>query len=326
MDINREKRWPIILGIIVGFLVLVGFVLFLLNTLNKDLNSGSIPGIQIEVTNSSSVSVGNLDVHTLPIGDENVSTSPKKGYIFSCQQNFNEGGAEHIGNWVHNNTWDLTEKIHVEGDVLWPKAVFNITKKGNERIINGNGLPLDSPTGIFPVQLSDPASQIGRNPNYIEKQNYSFSLPLNPTFAAQPSCVPMGIVGIGLNGVAIFNGLDAAGRDAVVHEVQDLCNGHPDEAGTYHYHGPSPCLPHANESNALVGYALDGFGIYSMYDKNGKAIRSLQLDSCHGMTSEIMWDGKMVNMYHYVLTNDYPYTIGCFRGTPVKFSAGGTFL
>lgn len=23
-------------------------------------------------------------------------------------------------------------------------------------------------------------------------------------------------------------------------------------------------------------------------------------------------------MYHYVLTLEYPYTIGCFRGTPVR--------
>jgi hypothetical protein len=30
-----------------------------------------------------------------------------------------------------------------------------------------------------------------------------------------------------------------------------------------------------------------------------------------------MWDGKLVDMYHYVLTEEYPYTVGCFRGTPV---------
>jgi hypothetical protein len=31
-----------------------------------------------------------------------------------------------------------------------------------------------------------------------------------------------------------------------------------------------------------------------------------------------MWDGKVVSMYHYVMTDEYPYSIGCFRGTPVS--------
>jgi hypothetical protein len=26
-------------------------------------------------------------------------------------------------------------------------------------------------------------------------------------------------------------------------------------------------------------------------------------------------------MYHYVLTREYPYTVGCFRGTPVRAQA-----
>ena len=34
-----------------------------------------------------------------------------------------------------------------------------------------------------------------------------------------------------------------------------------------------------------------------------------------------MWDGEVVEMYHYVFTEDYPYTIGCFRGTPARLPA-----
>ena len=30
------------------------------------------------------------------------------------------------------------------------------------------------------------------------------------------------------------------------------------------------------------------------------------------------WNGKMRRIYHYVLTAEYPYTLGCFRGKPRK--------
>ncbi|MGH7634912.1 MAG: YHYH protein, partial [Gemmatimonadaceae bacterium] len=106
------------------------------------------------------------------------------------------------------------------------------------------------------------------------------------------------------------------GRDAVAHEVQDLCSGHPQMRGEYHYHGPSPCLPGETARETLIGYAVDGFGIYSMYDRNGREIATADLDECHGRASEIPWEGTTVTMYHYVLTRDYPYTVGCFRGTP----------
>ena len=64
-----------------------------------------------------------------------------------------------------------------------------------------------------------------------------------------------------LTGAVIFNGLDAAGRDAVAHEGQDLCQGQPVPGSTYHYHSLTSCIadPGTAHSN-LLGYALDGFG------------------------------------------------------------------
>ncbi len=257
----------------------------------------------------------------MPLGDGRVSTSAESGYVFSCQTNFKTGGAQHTGSWIHGDTWDLTEKISVQGSVTWPDAQFQISTNGDERQITGNGLPVDSESGIFPIQHSDPAYQIDTNPNSIQTQNISFSIPLNPTSADSPSCVPMGMIGVALNGVAIFNALDAAGRDAVAHETQDVCDGHPQSDGIYHYHGPSPCMPGADGNNQLIGYALDGFGIYSKYDANGVEMTDADLDACHGTTSAVMWNGQMVTMYHYVLTQEYPYTIGCFRGSPVRVRA-----
>lgn len=260
-----------------------------------------------------------IDLTKLPMGDGKISTSPQKGYVYSCQTQFStqKAGAEHTGDWVNGDTWDLTKKLMVQGSVSWPNAWFSATVSKISRLIKGNGLPVGSNTGIFPIAKSDPAYQIDRNPNSISAQTVSYTLPLNPTVASAPSCVPMGAIGVMLNGTALYNALDAGGRDAVAHEVQDSCNGHPEMRGQYHYHGPSDCVDGAKEPNELIGYALDGFGIYSRFDANGNELSTDDLDACHGTTSEIEWNGEMVNMYHYVMTEDYPYTIGCFVGNPV---------
>lgn len=275
---------------------------------------------------SSNTPSASIDIHDIPLGDGKVSTIPKAGYVYSCQTSFRGGGAEHDGDWIRGNTWDLSKKIQVQGKVFWSNAWFSDVVKGVTRVLTGNGLPVDEPTGTFPVAKTDPAYQIDRNPNSIKTQTLSYSLPANPGVAHSASCVPMGAIGVALDGVAIYNALDDGGRDAVAHEVQDLCNGHPQQQGAYHYHGPSSCMPHSQEKNALVGYALDGFGIYSMYDANGREYTNADLDECHGLTSEIEWNGKKVSMYHYVLTQEYPYTIGCFRGSPVSngLHSGGT--
>ena len=267
--------------------------------------------------------ISTLDVKALPLGDGKVSSEPRRGYVYACMSSFRGGGARHVGNWIHGSTWDETQKIHVRGDVSWPQAYISIRPDGDRRLITSNALPDDHTTGVFPVQRDDPAFQIDRNPNAIKAQTISLALPLMPVVAADSSCVPMGMIGVALDGVPFFNALDDAGRDAVAHEVQDGCDGHPQHRGEYHYHGPSPCMKSMTDNNTLIGYALDGFGIYSMYDENGKELTNSDLDECHGRVSHIIWDGKPVEMYHYVLTREYPYTVGCFRGTEARIHAMG---
>jgi YHYH protein len=259
-----------------------------------------------------------LDPHALPLGDGRVSPEPRRGSVFACMTRFRGGGARHAGDWIHGATWDPDAKLHVLGSVAWPQARFTVEVAGGERRVRGNGLPVGEPTGVFPVQRSDPAFAIDRNPNRIEPQALDFTLPLAPAVAAAPSCVPMGMIGVMLNGVVLFDALDDAGRDAVAHEVQDRCDGHPESRGRYHYHGPSPCVPGENARNAVIGYALDGFGITSPYDENGRELTNADLDECHGRVSAIEWDGRPVRMYHYVMTREYPYTVGCFRGRPAR--------
>jgi hypothetical protein len=261
-----------------------------------------------------------LNPHALPLGDGKVSNVPERGYVFSCNMDFRSGGAKHVGDWINGLTWDEGRKIYVQGNVAWADAMFSTSLSDGRRVIVGNALPTNHATGIFPIRSDDPAYQIDRNPNAITSQKLAWSLPVSPGFSSSPTCVPMGIVGVMLNGVSLFNALDAAGRDAVAHEVQDRCNGHPERRGQYHYHGPSKCIKGAMENNTLLGYAADGFGIYSMFDADGRELTNADLDECHGRTSIVQWDGRDVMMYHYVLTREYPYSVGCFRGVPSQRS------
>ncbi len=265
-----------------------------------------------------------VDLTRLPLGDGRVTTTaPQVGYVFACSDRFGGGGAHQVGEWIRDDgTFDLTAKAVVDGEIAWPSE-FEIRLDGNSRWLIGNGLP-NLPTGIYPIASTDDAYNYDRNPHAIESFAMEFELPANPQIAAQPTCVDLGAVGVTIAGSVFFNALDARGEDAVAHEIQDLCDGHPESTGAYHYHSLSECLEgeSTGEHSALYGYALDGFGIYGRYGENGDALTNDDLDECHGHTHEIEWDGQMVEMYHYHATWEYPYTIGCYRGTPVM----GNFL
>lgn len=269
-----------------------------------------------------------IDLQNLPLGDGKNTTAPQAGYLWSCQARFNGGGAFQDGPWIHaDGTWDRTAKLTVDGAVEWARHTFTIELVGNERVFTGNGLP-DHTTGIYPIQPSDDAYQYDRNPNQISEQRISFALPATPTIVPRASCIP-GMVGIALNGVLIFNGFDAEGRDAVAHEIQDACHGHPERTGQYHYHDLSACIEVFGEGEGhspLVGYAFDGFGIFGFRGENGEALTNADLDECHGHTHAVEWDGQLVEMYHYHATAEFPYTAGCFRGTALPYGMQGNPL
>ena len=260
---------------------------------------------------------------SLPLGDGKISSSPKKGYVFSCQQQFNPNapGAQASGAWLTGNTWDPSKKPTVDGNVRWKNASVNFETKGTKRAVTANNLPTHG-TGIFPIKRSDDAYQYDRNPNRIRTQKIKLKLPANPKIAIKSSCLPLGIIGFSLTGAAIFNSLDARGDDAPAHEIQDKCGGHPERTGQYHYHNHSPCMADKSGKSGrhsdLVGYALDGFGIFGLYGKGGNQLHNSELDACHGHTEKVAWNGSNQNIYHYHMTAEYPYTLGCFRGTPVS--------
>src|SRR5262245_23559111 len=66
-----------------------------------------------------------------------------------------------------------------------------ITLRGDQRVIQANGIPDHTP-GEFPRR---------GNPNRISGQNYNFNVPAKPQVADQPVNADRGWFGVALNGV-----------------------------------------------------------------------------------------------------------------------------
>ena len=282
--------------------------------------SGPAPHYATTVTSS-----GPINAAAIPLGDGYLATTPKVGYVDSCTTSFPPaGGASVVGPWINtkNKTWSSTAKIHVQGSVKWPSASYKVTVSGTRRIVKTNGLPINHTTGTFPIAASDPAYAYDRNPNSITAQSVTWSLPKTPTKLTKPACTSLGAIGVLNDGVLLFNALDGEGRDAVAHELLDSCDDHPMQSGTLHHHDvPSCILSAAKGRSTLVGYAVDGYGIYVERNAKGQLLTNTDLDACHGRTSKVLWNGKQQVEFHYDATLEYPYTLGCFEGRRVTTNA-----
>jgi len=254
---------------------------------------------------------------SVPLGDYHyVTTGAKKGYVYLCREHKDNPGSMVNGPWITGTTWNFKQKVTVDGAVSWKNATFSNVVSGAYRVLTGNDLPINHTTGVFPVARSDDAHLYDANPNSISAQTLKDNLPAHPTYSDTPYCMG-GEVGIMLTGVALFNAFDAGLRDAPAHELQDTCGGHPQGSGEYHYHSLPTCLKDTSIST-VIGFAYDGFPITGPVVAPGKYLVTANLDECHGLTSEVMLDGKKTTTYHYVMTYDFPYSASCFRGKPIS--------
>ena len=260
-----------------------------------------------------------LDLTAVPLGTGKSSSTPKVGYLDRCGGTPSGGPPVFTPPWVNTSggTWNAKTKVAVAGAVTHT-ATFAATHSGANQVLTGNGLPALS--GVFPVAQSDPAHAYNPDPSSITAHAIKLTLPYNPKANASPQC-EMGAVGLASNGIPILDGFDAGGNDAAGVETLDTCHGHPNDGFGYHYHALSPCqlTTAAKTHSTLVDWALDGFGIYVEYNSKHQLLKNSNLDVCHGRTSAVPWHGKTVKIYHYDMTFEFPYTVGCYRGSPSSF-------
>ena len=184
-------------------------------------------------------------------------------------------------------------------------------------VLRTHGLP-NHPTGRFPEQGFG-------NPNYITEQVRSFYLPLNPrespghlamTNDNRNGALPMGPIGVAVNGVVFFNPFDMQQQEAL--DLMDRCCGHPAPNGQYHYHKYPICVnsPWADEGRAhspLLGWAFDGFPVYGPYEGAGVMAKDVRgkraLNAFNGHEdAERGW-------HYHATPGKFPYLIGGYWGT-----------
>lgn len=239
-----------------------------------------------------------------------------------------------------NNFPDLSQSVGAgEG---YAKPTIAVACSKTELKVSSNGM------------ISFPFEQ--KTPNSLTSQEWNWSVPLNPTKAKTVTSIRnvLGTLGFTVSGLPIYGPTEGpqpaaqAFGDPVYNKILDTCGGHTGPSREYHHHAITLVEQCNLSKQSILGYALDGFPIYttlgcldkkctkstlmkSGYIKTGnpvsntwdaytyKASKSTSvLDACNGRTQP---DGT----YGYHATTDFPYIIGCFTGTATlsKGRAGG---
>ncbi len=138
-----------------------------------------------------------------------------------------------------------------------------------------------------------------------------YLIPVTPVPLATPAELGrMQVVGVALNGVT-FDPPAPTAAILAAHTIAafDDCGGHVNLMAGYHYHAATGCSTEIAQDDGhapLIGYALDGYGIFGMADASG--VEPDDLDDCRGHT-----DAERGYHYHVASAGENMF-IGCFHG------------
>lgn len=236
-------------------------------------------------------------------------------------------------------------------------ASVTMTIENGYRVFRANGLP-DHVPGKFPNQ---------GNPNRITAQSYNFRVTLKPQTNATPRDGRGAWFGVALNGVPFepgtgefWNGQrqwNFEAKSGFIDLGLDRNNAHVQPTGAYHYHGLPVGLIEKSGGDGkkmlLVGYAADGFPIYTSYGYNeatnaSSVLRKMRsswriktgdrpggpggkydgkftadyeyvagsgdLDECNGRFG--VTPEYPQGIYHYYITEEFPQLARQWRGNP----------
>lgn len=220
-----------------------------------------------------------------------------------------------------------------------------LTVEGPYRVMRATGLP-DHPTGAFPNR---------GNPNHMSEQDYVFRIPVQGQQTGYTTPLQMRIsFGVALNGIPFdpganefWNGDRSSGWQYEAMALGprlglDENNAHVQPSGAYHYHGlPIGLLRELSSSGrqTLIGYAADGFPIYSENKRSSYRLKSGtrpsgpggsydgtfvadyeyvpglgDLDDCNGRSGATPEYPN--GTYYYVVSETFPFIPRGFKGTP----------
>jgi hypothetical protein len=185
-------------------------------------------------------------------------------------------------------------------------------------IVRSHNLP-NHPTAVFP----DRWRALDGNPNYIQEQNATWYIPLEPQVNAdhvsmQESnanrALPGGPIGIAVNGVIFFNPFDADSVEAIWR--LDRCCGHPSPGFEYHYHKypacvKSPWTDDGTTHSPVIGFAFDGFPIYGPYEAAGELAKDSQNNPLNAFN---IHRDEQRGWHYHVTPGKFPHLIGGYWG------------
>ncbi|MCK0148176.1 YHYH protein [Arenibacter sp. F26102] len=121
-------------------------------------------------------------------------------------------------------------------------------------------------------------------PEYFKDQVTTFVIPVTPTYLNSTQNFGRGGIGIAFNGVN-FDPPAPVHAILAAHTIAPLDDhgGHVNPHGGYHYHaatGSTKEIVQTNSHSPMIGYAIDGFGIFALLDKKGN--KPNDLDECGG--------------------------------------------
>lgn len=218
-----------------------------------------------------------------------------------------------VGMWIESGkTYDLT------GEFVANLATF---------YGNSNWRLFDATTGKVNVTDTQAAFEAAAVPNVAAAYNNycvqglmsyvgggtsrTVLLPVTPVaLSSGTGAIGMSGVGIALNGIVMDAPAPVANiKAAYTIAALDDCGGHVNPHTGYHYHAATGCTTKVAGTDGhadLIGYALDGYGIYALTDSTGA--EPTGLDICRGHSDS-------THGYHYhVASAGENMFIGCFRG------------
>jgi hypothetical protein len=177
----------------------------------------------------------------------------------------------------------------------------------------------DGTVRVFDIRVEGPTDDNECiSGSFDEAVEMTMLIPTTPVMADAPvSLGTVAKVGVSLSGVPVFADAPSA-LDTGHMPALDVCAGHVDPGGWYHYHGTATdldtvydhagvegsCANAIQDAKVQFGYAFDGFAIMGSLEHDGSVPRDL--DECGGHV-----DG---DTYHYHASEEFPNLPTCLVG------------
>jgi hypothetical protein len=226
--------------------------------------------------------------------------------------------ADNTSAWLRQGFLDRAGKLVAQDRFVPDNVTISFTP--THLVVHTRGLP-NHPTATFP----DRWRALDGNPNYIQEQDATWRIALepreNPRRVAMKNdsnldhALPMGPIGLAVNGVVFFNPFDHLLNEDAVWRL-DRCCGHPSPSATYHYHKypvcvKSPWSDDGSEHSPLIGFAFDGYPVYGPYEAAGQLAK---LSRSHPLNEFNVHQDEFRGWHYHVTPGEFPHILGGYWG------------